>query len=237
MATTNQGPLGPVTTETVTTTDLVTRAPAAAPSNAGALYPQGVPEPAGTEAAEEVDAAQGGVNEQGQGVGVDGEIVIWEATFSKRNFIGRGLSRLLLTIAWVALATYTWSMGHENVALLTWLTGAIVLILWVVLAVRVFQAQHSHLYQLTNRRLFLNTGIFNRRRDMMELMRVKDVFTRQQSLMDRLLRLGTVVVVPSERDLPTFYLAGVDDPQEVMDLIWHHARSQRDSESVEVDHF
>jgi len=88
---------------------------------------------------------------------------------------------------------------------------------------------------LTNRRLFVSTGIIHRRLDMMELMRIKDVFTRQQSLLERGLGLGTVVVVPSEKEIPTFYLAGVDDPQEVMDLVWHHTRAERDQRSVKVD--
>ena len=108
-------------------------------------------------------------------------------------------------------------------------------LLWVGLVCRMIQAHYSHYYRLTNRRLFVSTGIVNRRRDMMELLRVKDVFTRQQSLLDRWLGLGTVVVVPDEKDLPTFYLAGVDDPKQVMDLIWHHARAERDQRSVKVD--
>ena len=77
--------------------------------------------------------------------------------------------------------------------------------------------------------------MFNRRRDMMELLTVKDVFTRQQSLLERWMSLGTVVVVPNEKDLPTFYIAGVDDPKGVMDLIWHHARVEREGRAVEVD--
>ncbi len=69
----------------------------------------------------------------------------------------------------------------------------------------------------------------------MELLTVKDVFTRQQSLLERWLSLGTVVVVPTQKDAPTFYVTGVDDPKEVMDLIWHHARSERDVRTVKVD--
>jgi len=166
---------------------------------------------------------------------VEGEVVVWESSYSKKNFIGRGVFRLVLTVGWLGMAAYTWGMGHEHLALLTWFAGGVVLVLWVALFLRMLQAHQSHYYQLTNRRLFLTTGIINRRRDMMELMRIKDVFTRQQSLLERALRLGTVVVVPSEKEIPTFYLTGVADPQEVMDLIWHHARAERDQRSVKVD--
>ena len=69
----------------------------------------------------------------------------------------------------------------------------------------------------------------------MELLRVKDVFTRQLTLMERILGLGTVVVAPTEKDIPTLLLAGVTEPKRLMDLIWHHARAERDQRSVKVD--
>jgi len=138
-------------------------------------------------------------------------------------------------LAWVALAINTWGMGHENHATLTWAAGIVVGVMWLALIFRMIQARYSHFYRLTNRRLFVSTGLWNRRRDMMELLSIKDVFTRQQSLFERWLGLGTVVVVPNEKDIPTFYLPGVDDPREVMDLIWHQARSERDQRTVKVD--
>jgi len=236
MATTNNGSPGAAGgATTISTTDLVANPPAGAPSAPDSLYPEGVPQPRGTDAAEGEEARQGENTDPTAGVGVEGEVVVWDASYSKRNFIGRGLTRLALTLGWVALATYTWGMGHAHLAFLAWLAGGVVLVLWVAMFVRMFQAQYSHHYKLTNRRLFVSTGIFHRRRDMMELMRIKDVFTRQQSLLERALGLGTVVVVPNEKELPTFYLTGVDDPQEVMDLIWHQARAERDQRSVEVD--
>jgi len=238
MATTNHASQGAATeASTVSTADLATEPPAGTFPVAEPLYPEGVPEPRGTERADTEANNPGENSDSTAGVGVDGEVVVWEASYSKRNFIGRSLTRLALSIAWIALASYTWGMGHERLAGPTWFLGGVVLVLWIAMFLRMLQAQYSHSYRLTNRRVFVSTGIIHRRRDMMELMRIKDVFTRQQSLMERLLGLGTVVVVPSEKEIPTFYLTGVDDPQEVMDLIWHHARAERDQRSVNVDSF
>jgi len=39
----------------------------------------------------------------------------------------------------------------------------------------------------------------------------------------------------SEERLPVHYLTGVNDPNGLMDLIWHHARKERDLRSVKVD--
>jgi len=252
MDSTNPGPLGaagPVTT--ITTTDLTPKPPAE-PSNhsmtesndpvndlteAAPLYPGGLPEPRGLQTPGPLNPSQGENAEIPGGTGVEGEVVVWEATYSMRNFIGRIAGRLILTLAWVALATYTWGMGHDSPShsSLTWAAGAVVALLWLLLVVRVLQARYSHFYRLTNRRLFVSTGLVNRRRDMMELLNIKDVFTSQQSLLDRWLGLGTVVVVPDQKDIPTFPLPGVDDPKEVMDLIWHQARTERDQRTVKVD--
>jgi len=169
------------------------------------------------------------------GKGIDGEEVVWEARYAMKNFIGRLTVRTLLTIAWITLAVYTWGYSDGSIAVLTVVSGIALLLLWVALLYRIIQARFGHYYRLTTRRLFISTGLMRRRRDMMELLRVKDVFTRQ-TLVERWLSLGTVVVVCSDRDLPTFYIAGVDDPKRVMDLVWHHARAEREGRSVIVDH-
>jgi len=168
------------------------------------------------------------------GKGIEGEEVVWEARYAMKNFLGRLVFRTLLTIGWMALAVYTWGYSDGSLALLTIIAGVALLALWAQIIYRIIQARFGHYYRLTTRRLFISTGLMRRRRDMMELLRVKDVFTRQ-TLVERWLSLGTVVVVCSDRDLPTFYIAGVDDPKRVMDLIWHHARAEREGRSVIVD--
>ena len=244
MASTNPDPIAPLDPViSVSTNDLrpgnpaptSTPAPAPAQSNSTELYPAGSPNPSGTKPGPENDADQSSNADPSTGSGVEGEVTVWEARYSKKNFVGRLAFRILMTVGIAILAYYTWGEGYTQYAVPTWAGLIIVAVLWATLIWRMVQAHLSHYYQLTNRRLFVSTGVFNRRRDMMELMRVKDVFARQQSLMERWLKVGTVEVVPSEHGLPTFYLAGVEDPTQVMDLIWHHARAERDQRSVKVD--
>jgi len=169
-----------------------------------------------------------------QGVGVEGEEVVWEARYAMKNFVGRILVRSLLVVAWIALAVYTWGYSDAALAPVTVAAGIAVVLLWLALLYRILQARFGHYYRLTTRRLFVSTGLMRRRRDMMELLRIKDVFTRQ-TLIERWLSVGTVVVVSSDKELPTFYLAGVDDPKRVMDMVWHQARTERDVKSMKVD--
>lgn len=171
---------------------------------------------------------------EAMGVGTDGEVNIWEARYSMRNFIGRIAFWSAVAVAWVALALYTWGYDHPALVAPAIIAGVVLAVIWFLLARRIVLARFGHYYQLSNRRIVVSTGLFDRRRDQMELLRVQDVYTRQ-TLWQRWLGLGTVVVQSSEVHFPIIYLVGVEAPKVVNDLVWHHARAERDRRSVKVD--
>lgn len=228
------------TTPTLTTSQVTTNftgPPTLADATEGdRLYPPGGPDPDGTRPSAVAKQASESPDDPLQGAGVEGEEVVWEARYAMKNFLGRIATRALLTVAWIAFAVYTWGYhsGDGGLSALAVMAGVVVGILWLALLYRIIQARYGHYYRLTTRRLFVSTGLMRRRRDMMELLRIKDIFTRQ-SLLERWLSLGTVIVVSDDREMPTFYLAGVNDPKGVMDLVWHHARAERDRRSMKVE--
>jgi membrane protein YdbS with pleckstrin-like domain len=222
----------PPTSNQVDTTDLKVKPLAAESGQADRLYPQGGSPVAAAPAP--VDEMKLGVEHGGKTEGVEGEETVWEGRYSMKNFIGRITFRVLLTIAWVALAFYTWGYDHAEILLITILAGIVLVLLWGTLVYRIIYARYGHYYRLTTKRLFVSTGLFNRRRDQVELIKVSDVYT-QQKLIERWLSVGTVVVKSSEAALPTSFLAGVSDPKEVMNTVWHYARAERDHRSVMVD--
>jgi len=196
------------------------------------LYAPGGPDPQGTTPAAASEQEQGNASAR-SGEGIEGEEVIWEASYSMRNFVGRIVWRVLATLAWLVLASETWVVeGHGDLAPVTITLGIVLLAVWGALIFRMLQARYGHYYRLTNRRLFVSTGVMRRQRDQMELLRVKDVNTRQR-MSDRWLSLGTVVVTSHDKEI--FHLVGVDDPKGVMDLVWHHARAERDNRSTKID--
>jgi hypothetical protein len=166
--------------------------------------------------------------------GAEGETDVWETRYSLRNFVGRFVVRCVLSVAWGVLAIETWANQHEDWAVATVILGILLGLSWLGLLLRVAQARIGHHYRLTNRRLFVSTGVFRRRHDQMELLRVKDVFVRQ-SMTEGWMSLGTVVVVPNERDLPVFYLTGIENPNQVMDTVWGRARAERDDRAERVE--
>jgi hypothetical protein len=171
------------------------------------------------------------------GVGLDGEFTIWEGRYSLRNFAGRMFSRLVMTVAWCVLAYYTWGRGQVSrpLEILAWITAGLLVLYWLGLLWQAVRARLSHFYRLTNKRLFVWTGVFRRRLDQLELVKVNDVYTSEPGLWHRWFKVGSVVIESSEERYPVTYLTGVDEPTKVMDTVWHTSRAEREGHTVRVD--
>jgi len=232
---TNSAPQTQITTSEI---DPATTVPVPPPGPTVIAIEPGPPAPAPAPAAA---AGQARVAHQTKAEDVDpsldNEQVVWEARYAMRNFLMRLIGLGILSLAWVGMAIYVWGYrapSDGGLTIFTIVLGAVVGLLWLALTRRIILARYGHYYRLTNRRLFVSTGLFNRRRDQMELLRVQDVYTKQ-TLSQRLLSLGTVVVVSKEPHFPIIYLTGVEDPKVVMDVIWKQARAERDNRSIHVD--
>jgi membrane protein YdbS with pleckstrin-like domain len=163
------------------------------------------------------------------------EETLWDGRYSSKNFLGRATLGGIFVLAWLALAIATWGFGYSWLAFLTYTLGGAVVLYGCFTGVKYVRARRNHYYRLTSHRLFLTTGIFHRRVDQVELVRVKDLFVRQ-TLLGSWLDLGTVILVSSEPTLPKAVLLGIEEPQRVRDLIWHHTRLERDQRTTEVNH-
>src|SRR5262249_21042093 len=166
--------------------------------------------------------------------GIEGEETVWEGHYSFKNFLGRILLGALLTLAWLILAVYTWGLDHRNATFWAILLGIGLLAYWVSLVYRYLRAYRGHHYRLSTRRLFVTTGFFRRRVDQVELIRMKDLYL-QQSMIGDWLGVGTVVVISSEQTLPKAYLLGIEEPRQVMDLIWHHMRVEQSQKTDRIN--
>ncbi len=226
----------------VTTEDVDQATASASPAPAQDLSPGSqAPQPDRDEAPppkRDAAATQKPKNLPEPGVGIEGEFIVWEGRYSFKNFIGRLVFRVVATVAWFALAYWAWGRNdaaRQSIQILAAIAGVAVLLYWLHLAWKVFYARSSHFYRLTNKRLFVWTGVFQRRIDQLELVKVNDVYTKHNSIFSRMLNIGTVVVESQEERYPMTYLAGVDDPEQVMDTVWHTSRAERDGHTVRVD--
>ncbi len=73
-------------------------------------------------------------------------------------------------------------------------------------------------YALSEDRLFVSVGFLNIKDDEILLYRVRDIDT-SRNLWQRLFGVGTVVVMSSDKSMPTLVLKNIKDPVNVKELI------------------
>ena len=92
-------------------------------------------------------------------------------------------------------------------------------------------------YELTESRLLVKTGLFNIREEELRLFRVRDLST-QESLLDRLFGVGSIVLLTSDATSPTLKIQHVKNSMRVKELLSaqvEEARMKNRVRSMEVN--
>lgn len=76
----------------------------------------------------------------------------------------------------------------------------------------------SHHYRITNQRIVIESGVFSRQIEEIDMRTVEDLMFRQ-SLMERLLGIGDVTVVSADKTVARARLVGLERPRELRELI------------------
>ncbi len=164
--------------------------------------------PGGTESADELNK----------------EPTIWQASPSQWTKLGVYLLSLVLAVGIVAFGI---------VYFIPWL--GLLLIIPAAIAGWTYLDARARVYELTTERLRFYSGVFNRNIDEIELYRIKD-FTIDKPLHLRIVDLGNVHLVTSDRSRPTAELHGINDVAQVRDQLRHQVELVRDQKGVrEVD--
>jgi uncharacterized membrane protein YdbT with pleckstrin-like domain len=135
-----------------------------------------------------------------------GEDVIYEGHPSWRSILAYYVKGLLVAIV-VAVVAYL----LDGIGLAV---GFVVLVLGIVL-VAGFIRRVATVYTITNQRLRIKRGIVARQVQQTQLDRVQNVNTNQ-SVLERVLQVGTVDFDTAGTDDSEFKFAGVEDPDEVV---------------------
>lgn len=113
--------------------------------------------------------------------------------------------------------------------LLCWLIVPIFIALW-----KWFDLRH-HEYRLTTERLTLQTGLFTRTTDALELYRVRDIVI-QEPLVYRMFGAGNIVMQTSDSSHPTFTLHAIKAPHAIHEHLRRQVEAMRAQKRVrEVD--
>jgi membrane protein YdbS with pleckstrin-like domain len=107
------------------------------------------------------------------------------------------------------LAGLRFAVGAGVAAVIGW---RVVRLLWRILVLK------SHRYKVTNQRLQVESGVFSKGLEELDMRTVEDL-TFRQGLLERILGVGQIVVISSDRSAGHLRLLGIERPREVRELI------------------
>ena len=157
-----------------------------------------------------------------------GEQVIFEGHPSWRSILGFYVKGVLLTAVAGALAALVTRVADDEV---NWTVVIVVAALVFALVLLVGLVKRiATTYSITNHRLRIRRGIVSRRVQETRLERVQNV-NSSQSVLERLLQVGTVDFDTAGTGDSDFAFAGVGQPEKVMQAVERAQREHAGEES------
>ncbi|HEY0707745.1 MAG TPA: PH domain-containing protein [Polyangia bacterium] len=164
------------------------------------------------------------------------EQTLWEGTPSLKALLGVIILTALYVLVLPALIHFGYPLLrgllsglHDSVKrVLTSQNDTIVFVLWLAVGALIvartavllwrLAVLKTNRYRVTNQRIVVETGVFSKHIEEVDMRLVED-FKLQQSLIERLLKIGDIVVVSSDRTAAALTLRGLPDPRELRELI------------------
>jgi membrane protein YdbS with pleckstrin-like domain len=143
------------------------------------------------------------------------EVVYFEGSPVVRGDLNKTFLSILLGLVLMSLPILAWIFGW------TWWNwywtigttlGGLCFIVFPILAIRAVK------YRITNYRIDYERGLIARHVDTLELWHVDDISFRQGPL-DRVLRVGTITIISSDRSTPRLVLDGIPRSRPVFDSL------------------
>ena len=159
----------------------------------------------------------------GPAAAVMAEETLWRGSPSWRVLIGKVVGIVLTMIVvpfaagLVASHTADMEMSGRITKIGWWVT--VIAVLWQMIGFLIAMMRlQSTLYTITNQRVLIEQGMFSKRVNELDLRSIDDTQFFQR-FADRLLGIGNVTLVSSDRALPTTVLRGIHDPRAVREII------------------
>jgi Bacterial PH domain len=151
------------------------------------------------------------------------EETLWRGSPSWRVLIGKVVVMILTVIvvpfaaSFIASHTADLEMSGRIIKIGWWVTAIVVV--WQIIAFLIAMMRlQSTLYTITNQRVMFEQGMLSKSLSEIDLRSVDDT-QFFQSFADRLLGIGNVTLVSSDKTLPTTVLRGIHDPRGIREII------------------
>jgi len=162
---------------------------------------------------------------------VDEEEELWEGGYSPKAMVGRWITATSATIG--ALLLGIWISGWLG----GWLWYILLIacgVLWIKYIAELIYKRMSVSYKLTNKRFVHRYGILRRTTDRIETIDMDDI-TRTQGLIERFVGVGTIIITSSDRTHPELRLIGIDNVDEIADLMDETRRQERERRGLHIE--
>ncbi|HYO07828.1 MAG TPA: PH domain-containing protein [Tepidisphaeraceae bacterium] len=145
----------------------------------------------------------------------DDEIVYYEGRPTLRADQAKVAFWLLVGLALLALPVIAWLMEWPQWR--WWMTLACIVIAVVVMIVPWIITRATR-YRITNYRIDFERGVLTKRIDTLELWHVDDI-SFAQGLVDRMMNVGSIIIVSDDRTSPRLELHGIPEPRKIFDAL------------------
>jgi hypothetical protein len=170
----------------------------------------------------------------GQTDSIDDEQNVWEGGYSGKAMLGTWILAALITAILVGGCVYCVSrefltLGHGLIVLLV-----LVVLLWGGLGLYLAYRKMSVWYELTTQRFVHKLGVLRRVTDRIEVIDIDDV-TFSQGVVQRMVGVGTIHIVSSDRSHPELFLYGIANVREVAEEIDDVRRRERRRRGLHIE--
>lgn len=158
---------------------------------------------------------------------IESEEHLWEGGYSGKAMIGSWALAAVLSVALIGGGVFFGPPG--------WMIGGgAAVLLWLFFAGQLVVRKLSVHYELTTQRFIHKAGILSRRTDRIELIDVDDV-TFVQGIIQRIVNVGSIKIVSSDRTHPELTLRGIDDVENVSNMIDDARRRERRRRGLHIE--
>jgi membrane protein YdbS with pleckstrin-like domain len=145
----------------------------------------------------------------------DSEEVYFHGSPMLRGELGRLLGFSFLALLLIAIPFGYWF--YKDLWPPIWVTIACIVI-GIALALVPWLITKTYRYRISNYRIDFERGLLSRNIDTLELWHVDDISFRQ-SLMDRILKVGTIIIASKDSTTPELHLQSLPDPRRVFESL------------------
>jgi uncharacterized membrane protein YdbT with pleckstrin-like domain len=152
---------------------------------------------------------------------------LWKGTPSPKVLIGRVIGLVVIVVAipfaahWLAARTNAIDQQSSIIKIGWWVTGIVFVIQLVRLGIALMRIR-STLYTITTQRILIENGILSKSLNEIDLRTIDDT-QFYQSFMARILGIGNVTLISTDKQEPVLVLHSVPDPRSLRETIRSNA--------------